>query len=570
MKVFGHIGLSYALAAAAFIVLVTRIGFPYHRLIAITVYAVSWVPFALSFRSRRAWIREQRTMARAVLRPYVSHLVLAALLAAFAYTAWVLVPVEATPLTAMTDSELESTLARDEASVAEIASALQAVVRAMRWMSPAFVADRNVTGEERGELKAAWAELIRLHAGLDEVVRRYKGFYQLDYLTRPELHVRAFLAAYDAFSLQYAIGLRVADIVGSNTYLESILNEEDATYGIPAKPYFALKQRLTHPDTLIRLNAGRAYMLLLSKDLDAHAEVEARLQARLRRIDIDLGRQPDLFVDNPLDLLEQSAFTAWFPVQKEVARQMSFLRGTRRDYFITPEVLDGVRHKIRPGDILVERRSWHVTNAGIPGFWPHAAIYCGTLEELDTSFGDLTLPDGLSPSAFIETRYPEVHAAFAAGREAGLAYNVIEAKRPGVILTTLDDSAHADYLGVMRPNLDARTRFDSLCRAFSFFGRPYDFNFDFATDGALVCSELVYKAYAVPAGLRLQTVTFNGRPLLPPNHLVTAFDEGYDAPNRQLEFVVFLDGSEDTGQVAEAGVDAFRASWARPKWEVLH
>jgi hypothetical protein len=148
--------------------------------------------------------------------------------------------------------------------------------------------------------------------------------------------------------------------------------------------------------------------------------------------------------------------------------------------------------------------------------------------------------------------------------------NVIEAKRPGVILTTLDDSAHADYLGVMRPRVDSKTRFDSLCRAFSFLGRPYDFNFDFATDGALVCSELVYKAYAVPGGLDLQTATFNGRPLLPPNHLVAAFDQGYDTTDRQLEFVLFLDGDEDTGRVTESDVEQFRSSWKRPKWEVLH
>lgn len=570
MKVLGHIGLSYALAAAAFVVLVTRIGFPYHRLIAIAVYAVSWVPFVLSFRSRRVWIREQRAAARTVLRPYVSHLALAAVLAAFAYTAWVLVPVEDTPLTAMTDADLEAALAKDEARVAEMASALDEVVRAMRWMAPLFEPDRIVTMEERGELKAVWGELIRLHAGLDEVVRQYKGFYQLDYLSRPALHVRAFLTAYDAFSIQYAVGLQVSEIVGNNTYLESILNEEDPAYGIPARPYFALKQRLTHPDTLIRLNAGRAYMVLVSKDLEAHTQVSARIQARLGQIDRDLGRQPDLFVDNPLDLLEQSAFAAWFPLQKEVTRQMSFLRGTRRDYFITPEILDGFRERIQPGDILVERRSWHVTNAGIPGFWPHAAMYCGTIEEIDATFGGLALPEGLSPSAFIAALYPEVHAAFVAGHQQAVAYNVIEAKRPGVILTTLDDSAHADYLGVMRPRVDEKTRFDSLCRAFSFFGRPYDFNFDFATDGALVCSELVYKAYAVPGGLDLQTVTFNGRSLLPPNHLVAAFDHGYDAGDRQLDFVLFLDAEEDTGRVSESNVEQFRSSWERPKWEVLH
>ena len=40
----------------------------------------------------------------------------------------------------------------------------------------------------------------------------------------------------------------------------------------------------------------------------------------------------------------------------------------------------------------------------------------------------------------------------------------------------------------------------AILRAFGYVGRPYDFNFDFRTDAALLCSELVYKPYKPSPG----------------------------------------------------------------------
>jgi hypothetical protein len=109
-------------------------------------------------------------------------------------------------------------------------------------------------------------------------------------------------------------------------------------------------------------------------------------------------------------------------------------------------------------------------------------------------------------------------------------------------------------------------------RAFSYCGRPYDFDFDFYTDSSLVCSELVFKSYEPRAdveGVTLGLEKVVGRMTLGPNSIVRTFDQQLGTPQEQLSFVWFLDGRETAHTAAFADVDAFRASWRRPKWDIV-
>ena len=111
-----------------------------------------------------------------------------------------------------------------------------------------------------------------------------------------------------------------------------------------------------------------------------------------------------------------------------------------------------------------------------------------------------------------------------------------------------------------------------MCEAYSHFGKPYDFNFDFVTDSALVCTELVYKAYQssnVKKGILFKLTPHAGRKLLTANSLVKTFDEQYQSPGQKLDFVGFLDYDPVKGRVENTTVNAFRKSWERPKWDIL-
>ena len=41
-----------------------------------------------------------------------------------------------------------------------------------------------------------------------------------------------------------------------------------------------------------------------------------------------------------------------------------------------------LRTKLKPGDVMLERRTWFLSHAFLPGYWPHSAIYAGTAEDL--------------------------------------------------------------------------------------------------------------------------------------------------------------------------------------------
>ena len=96
----------------------------------------------------------------------------------------------------------------------------------------------------------------------------------------------------------------------------------------------------------------------------------------------------------------------------------------------------------------------------------------------------------------------------------------------GVSLTTIEYSAAADSLVVLRPRVSKRVKAAAIRRAFEYRGRPYDFDFDFLTDRELVCTELVYKCYEPvggSGGLQLPTTTILGRRVMPANLIARGF-----------------------------------------------
>jgi uncharacterized protein YycO len=160
-----------------------------------------------------------------------------------------------------------------------------------------------------------------------------------------------------------------------------------------------------------------------------------------------------------------------------------------------PDVLDQLAAGARAGDILLEKTPFRLTDAFIPGHWGHAAIWVGTEAEL-RQLGIWEHP--------VVRRHRD---AIRAGR------GVVEALRSGVEMNTLAHFLNVDDVALLRQDsLSDKERGEVVVQTLRQVGKSYDFSFDVESTNRIVCSELVYHAYAHldwPTRRRLGRVTIS-------------------------------------------------------------
>jgi hypothetical protein len=433
---------------------------------------------------------------------------------------------------------------------------------------------RALTREQKEAVWSAWNSFLDYAMALDSIREEY---------LRPSLETKAdrkreaLTAGYAAFLAEYRYALEFIRMAEKDPNLDVLLNDPVPELGLAGGTYARLK--------LHALNAVRATEFLALKTVwalhrpkahDTRIEEDAAAVMRLGVKDAQL-----LTADNALDIVRRTGSAAWFPVQKGVSIWMGDTKVWRKDLcLITQEQIAALAGRLQPGDILLERREWYLSNVGLPGFWPHAAIYIGTASERRRAFSDPETvawvkakggPDG-DFNALLRNNYPDAYAVSAKPQEEGHVPRVLEAIGEGVSFTTLEHSAGADSLAVLRTRLSAKERAVAVWRAFHYAGRPYDYNFDFATDSAIVCTELVCKSFEPcgdSRGLKFPLLNILGRLATPANELVRQFDGAHGTPEQQYDLVLFLDGQEKKRRAEEGTLDAFRGSWRRPKWHVM-
>lgn len=418
---------------------------------------------------------------------------------------------------------------------------------------------------EEDQARSAFISFLAYRSALLRMVANYGGFASV---MDEDRRARCFLVGYAAGATLLDIG---SDLV--RTYRDDavrhILNQPEPRWNLPAGMFDRVYEAITSDRNLKSYEEMFAYYQV-HRDEWQKADVlgSGETSWLITRIDLATTDIANRGVDvrsakfqRLVERIRQDAYEPVYATQSIVSTWVGDTRLVSRPPFISPRQVTELQAQLQPGDILLERRNWFLSNAFLPGFWPHAALYVGTAEDL-ASMGLIRRgADGewTSDHPAIRDRI----RAYLRPAHDGHLHTVLEAVSEGVIFNSLLESMSADYVAVLRPRLTREQKAQAIATAFSYEGKPYDFEFDFATSDKLVCTELVYRSYQ--GLLNFNLVRVAGRDTLPALEIVRKHASQRSTAAQELDFVLFLDTPPGHTEAQLADEQAFLSSADRPK-----
>ncbi len=481
-------------------------------------------------------------------------------------------------LTQLARDDFEEAFALDARSYQDQNATLDALLARMEG-HPMFAEDRVLSPDEERLLLSAWRIVYDAGFVLEGIRVFYEDWYRFD-PSRAErsYHLRSFLLSNSSELALMEKGARFTRLVLNNADAHKFLDAPHPELGLGENSLSVFREEVLGVRDQNRVIAGEGYMKFLGGPLHGRSEARASgagwlwdsaLAHRRAIEDLGLVDRASLTVSGDLQPLKRVVRRTWYPTQKGVAEWFGDTK-TRRigSYLITDEQVEHAAQDLRPGDVLVSRKNWYLSNVGLPGFWPHAILYIGEPEQLLVLNEDPEVQEfllGRSLGDFMADRHGARWGEYLAG-EDGHLYRVIEAISEGVVLNTLEHAA-GDYLAGLRPRLSPLERLLAIDAAFSELGKPYDFDFDFATNHALVCTELVWRSLR-DVGIEWEMEEVAGRRTLPANGIVEQWAMSRGSEEQQFDFVLFLDAREKEGVAVHADGATFAATHARVKWDI--
>ncbi|MBI3468801.1 MAG: hypothetical protein HY000_37840 [Planctomycetes bacterium] len=321
----------------------------------------------------------------------------------------------------------------------------------------------------------------------------------------------AFLVGFAAATLLVDAAWFLRDAYDANPTIREKLNEPEPHFGIPPGLYDTVQRSLTSPFHAWHLYHAVKYFGEHKVELNALARGDPLLTANLEVIDrlgervrVSAGeyagarlrvRARQIVSSLHHDLIGQ----ALYGLQKMLSRLASDIstRPAHR-HALPTEVHDGFRNLLEPGDVLVTRKEYALTNYFLPGYWPHAALYLGDAPKLERM--------GIHEHPNAKPRWCRLLTA-----DIQEARRVLEALKDGVWIRSLKSPLSSDSVVVIRPQLGRTEIAAALARGLFHEGKPYDFDFDFTRSDRLVCTEVVYRSYEGIGGIRFELRRRAGR-----------------------------------------------------------
>lgn len=209
----------------------------------------------------------------------------------------------------------------------------------------------------------------------------------------------------------------------------------------------------------------------------------------------------------------------------------------KRGKHVTDEVREQVREYLRPGDVLVTRHKYALTNLFLPGFWPHAAMYVGSTQEREQL--------GIVLDPHLDNKWNGDKCTF-------------EALKDGVLFRPLENTLAVDGFVVLRPRVSQTGIKQAIERIIVHEGKQYNFDFDFFRSDRLVCTELMYRAYDGIEHMNIELKERAGRPTLSAEDLC---DLALDTDMFDAVAIFGVNGAEGLVMDGERVVELLKGSY---------
>jgi hypothetical protein len=303
------------------------------------------------------------------------------------------------------------------------------------------------------------------------------------------------------------------------TLVRRKLNEPEPSFRIPAGVYDMTQRSWTKPRHIWELfDAAKYYQrhrkqwgsMLDQPEVARMVDIIELLTCRLQISWADYAQVRLRFrLRQFLSILKRDLFySSLFEIQKAagILAADRYLKLSHHPNLPIP-IREELQREMRPGDILLVRKEYALTNYFLPGYWPHSALYLGDAATLQRM--------GLHEHAYVAPRWQRFLQC-----DQPHCGRVIEAMKDGVQIRRLDSPFKSDSILVIRPRLAPDSIKMALTRAFFHEGKEYDFSFDFTTSQRMVCTEVIYRAFDGIEGLEFPLSLRAGRMTLAALELV--------------------------------------------------
>lgn len=458
------------------------------------------------------------------------------------------------------EESLRAMLSADEAALNGILETLPAVDEGGRMLAGEFSSGKR-DWYAQADVDALHAQLRRYTTMRNALLRIIWRYQKSDQINDRGLRARAFLCGCTAASALMSSSVEFTRAFREDRKAIAKLNEAEPALDIPAGTYDRVRRSLAASGNRRALNA--ALKRYAEEPLSEFGLIDTRPRwhAMIARVQPLLAAEEMQFTADALKQPLRDARDEGKSVIYDATTLVSTWMGDTKlrepgHALIAAGQLEEVRRKLQPGDILLERRNWFVSNAFLPGYWPHAALHIGTPQQIREL--------GLAEDPRVKANWHRFERTDAAGHVCV----VLESISEGVTFTSLEHSVgEADSVALLRPALTREQIREALARAFSHAGKPYDFGFDFFSSDKLVCTELVFRAYDGALQLPLQNIL--GTTTLPAVEFVRKFSLERGRPGAQLQFICCLQGDADSGKAEFVNEEQFVRTLELPGNDLL-